>query len=151
MPQPRPSSHPSLSGDPLSALRSLPALRSLQGASLHFVMSLRFCALCERAGRDPLADLAVHFGNVEAAGAVVDLAEGVTRLWPERFGLCRPCCHCLTPDEATLAAMAEHARAADREGFASLLDGFVRTDRHEALFDLSVQAVAALQGAMPAH
>lgn len=135
--------------DRLESLRALPALRSLRGAPLHCVMSLRFCALCEAAGRDPMPDLAVHFGDLEAAAAMVSLGEGVTRCWPEKFSVCRPCCPCLTPDEATLASMIGHAQAGDRQQFAAVLDGFVRAGRHDVLYDLAVRAASAMQGARP--
>ncbi|MCB2051534.1 MAG: hypothetical protein KDE63_08910 [Novosphingobium sp.] len=137
--------------DPFAAVRELPAVRSLHGAPLHFVMSLRFCALCRAARRDPLADLAIHFGNVEAAGAVVALADGVARMWPDSFEVCRPCCPRLTADESTLAQMAHYALAGNRGAFSALLDGFVRARRHDALYDLSTNTVVALQGVMPNH
>lgn len=137
--------------DPLSGLRRLALIRSLRGVPLHCVMSLRFCAMCEAARYDPLADLAVHFGNLEAAGAMLALRDGVTQLWPDKFEVCRPCCPCLTPDEATLVAMVVHALAGDRDGFASVLDGYVRAGRQEWLYDLSVRAAVALHGTAQVH
>jgi hypothetical protein len=56
----------------------------------------------------------------------------------------RPCCLAMTPDEATLSALVRNALAADRAGFASVVDGFVRADRHGALYEATVHAVALL-------
>jgi hypothetical protein len=57
--------------------------------------------------------------------------------------IARPCCHALTPDEHVFAQMAERAGRADRAGFSAVLDGLVRRERHERLFAVTQEAVAA--------
>ena len=52
----------------------------------------------------------------------------------------------LTSRWATLAAMVRHALAGDSEGFADLLDGFVRADRHDGLYHSTRHAAALLSG-----
>lgn len=129
----------------VAALNSVPDIRRQSLVSVHLVMSLRLCALFEQAGREPVAELAQRFGSVTAACAVLHLAGTLVRCWPDRYQAGRPCCRGLTPDEWTLAEMARAAETCDRAGFEAALAGFVRTDRHEPLFDASLRAVAALQ------
>lgn len=123
----------------------LPDLRQQSMAAIHLVMSLRFCAMAEAAGREPLAALSCRLGSVTAARAVLQLTECITRAWPDRFATARPCCTGMTPDEWTAAMMTRAARSGDRAGFSAVLDGFVRADRHEVLFDAAVGAMAAIE------
>jgi hypothetical protein len=129
----------------IAALARPADIRSLPLPALHLVMTLRMCSLIDRAGRDPLAELATRLHSVAAAKAAIDVAEAVTRCWPEPYLASRPCALKLTPDEATIAAMARAALAADRGAFTRAVTGFVRADRHERLFALTVEAVALLQ------
>jgi hypothetical protein len=119
-------------------------LRALGVPALHCVMGTRLYALLRLGGQDPVVELATRLGSVAAAAAICELAEAVGRFWPERYTAGRPCCLKMTPDEQTLAAMARHAIAGDRDGFRATLDGFVRSARHDALFELTVRAVAAV-------
>lgn len=121
-------------------------IRALPLASLHLVMAMRLCAVFERAGRDPVPDLTQRYRSVEAAVAVYRLVRTIIGTWPERFTVNRPCCLAMSPDEATLAALVRSAAAGSRASFDAAVSGFVRSDRHERLFDVTVQAVAALQG-----
>ena len=121
-------------------------LRSLPVEAMHLVMAMRLCALFLAARRDPVAELATRFGSVTVACHVLDLSRAVARCWPEPYGAARPCCLRLSPDEATLAGMAGAALTGDDDGFAAVLDGFVRADRHEHLRLATIQAVAALSG-----
>ncbi|WP_225205566.1 hypothetical protein [Novosphingobium huizhouense] len=119
-------------------------IRALPLGALHLVMAMRLCALFERADRDPVPDLARRYRSVEAACAVHGLVRTIMRTWPEPFMVNRPCCLAMSPDEVTLAAMTRTALAADRAGFAAVLAGFVRADRHDALHEATRHAVATL-------
>lgn len=118
----------------IAALARPMDVRALPLPAVHVVMSLRLCALFERAGREPVSELSTRFGSVTAALAVLELARTVARCWPEAYIAGRPCCMGMTPDEATLAATARAAADADRAGFARTLDGFVPAGLHDALF-----------------
>jgi hypothetical protein len=140
-PTPRANEHAQAT---IAALSRPGDLRALPIVIAELVVATRLAARFERAGRDPLPDLARRYGNIEAATALDALLRLVTRVWPEPFAVARPCCARLTPDEATLAAMARAARCADRAGFADQLAGFVRADRHEPLYRATLHAVALL-------
>jgi hypothetical protein len=120
------------------------AVRALPLVAAELVVATRLAVLFQRAGRDPLPDLARRYGNIEAATALDALLHTLARVWPDLFEVARPCCPRLTPDEATLAAMAGAARRADRAGFADQLAGFIRADRHEMLYQATLHAVALL-------
>ena len=119
-------------------------LRTLRAEAMHLVMAMRLCALFLVARRDPVAELATRFGSVPVACHVLDLSRAIAAFWPERYVASRPCCLRLSPDENTVAAMAGAVLDHDRAGFTRALDGFVRTDRHEALHVATIRAVAAL-------
>jgi hypothetical protein len=55
----------------------------------------------------------------------------------------------MSPDEATVAAMARAATAGDSAAFGDALTGFVSAEHYEHLFEASVRAVAALQSIKP--
>lgn len=119
-------------------------VRGLTLKGLHVTMAMRLCALFDAAGRDPVPDLARRYRSIEAACAVHGLAMTVRQVWPEPFMVNRPCCLAMTPDETTLAALARAAVNGRREAFSDAITGFVRTDRHEALYNATIHAVALI-------
>lgn len=134
----------------VARLARIPDLRVQPLAAAQLVTTMRLRPIFDRAERDPAAELATRLGSVPAALAALALCEQVAAAWPDAFALHRPCCVKLTPDEHTFAQMARAASAGDRAGFAALLDGFVRTSRHDRLFDATVRALAALASVNPA-
>ncbi|MCY1671162.1 hypothetical protein OVA07_09065 [Novosphingobium sp. SL115] len=128
----------------IAALARPQDVRGLNLTGLHIVMAMRLCALFENAGRDPVPDLAQRYRSVEAACAVHGLVATIKQVWPEPFMVNRPCCLSMTPDEATLATLVRAAAGANRPLFADAIDGFVRADRHNALYESTVHAVALI-------
>lgn len=128
----------------IAALEKPADVRALRLPVLHLVMSLRLCALFDRVAREPVGELSTRFGSVAAALAVLELARAVGRAWPEPYAAGRPCCLRMTPDETTLAALGRAALAGDRSAFSDSIAGFVRADRHDALFGAVVRAVSAV-------
>ena len=119
-------------------------VRGLTLTGLHMTMAMRLCALFESAGRDPVPDLARRYHSIEAACAVHGLVQTIKQVWPEPFMVNRPCCLAMTPDEVTLSALVRTALSANRQGFAQVVDGFVRAERHSALYEATIHAVALL-------
>lgn len=128
----------------IAALARLHDVRALSLAAVQTVMAVRLSAVAAAAGLDPVPELARRHRAFEVAFALQDLSHAIARAWPEPFGVNRPCCMRLSPDEVTLAAMVRAAAAADNAAFGRAVDGFVRTDRHPALWDACVRAVALL-------
>lgn len=119
-------------------------VRGLSLKVLHVVMAMRLCAVFENAGRDPVPDLARRYRSVEAACALHGLVRTARQVWPEPIIVNRPCCHAMTHDEVTLAALARTALNARRDAFSAVIFGLVRADRHEALYNATIHAVALL-------
>ena len=119
-------------------------VRGLSIKGLHVTMAMRLCALFEASGRDPVPDLARRYRSIEAACAVHGLVQTIKQVWPEPFMVNRPCCLAMTPDEATLAALARAALAGRRDMFGDVVSGFVRAERHDALYNAAVHAVALI-------
>ena len=146
---------PSIPDQTLHAVRTVvrlaqaPDLRMQSYGAVHLVMTMRLRSIFERAERDPLAELSARLCSVPAAVAALDLGDRITQAWPEEFVIGRPCCVKMTPDEHTLAQMAQRARGGDRPGFAALLDGFIRPSRHDRLYDATVRALAFLPAPPP--
>jgi hypothetical protein len=133
----------------ISRLAQQPDLRAQPFGAVHLIMTMRLRAIFERAERDPIAELSARLCSVPAAIAALELCDQVCAVWPEAFAIHRPCCVKLTPDEHTLALMAHCARGGDRTAFSAVLDGFVRTSRHDNLFDATVRALAMIPASNP--
>ncbi len=128
----------------IDALREQPRRSALGFTGQATLAAFRLLALCSRAGRDPIVELARHFGCLETTRAFLAFADRAGHCWPDRVLVLRPCCIGISPDEQTLVGMAELALAGDREGFGALLHGFIRADRHDGLFAHAAHMAAAL-------
>ena len=128
----------------IERLQRVGQLGELDPVACHVVTAIRLLAINSRMGRDPLPALLQWLISVDAARAFLAFADRLGTCWPERVQVLRPCCGLLSPDEATIAAMASCALAGDRAGFDRQLDGLVRPGRHDDLFDRAVRLVASL-------
>ena len=149
---PQPPSRPAASPLPrlaqavtIARLQQIGQLAPLDPIARAVIGAIRLLAVNSRLGRDPLPDLVQRFVSIEAARAFIAFADRVGTCWPERVQVLRPCCGLLSPDEATIAALVSAAAAGERLAFTRQIEGFVRPDRHDALFDLAVRLVASLQ------
>lgn len=139
------TAHTGYAATTIAALARPPALHALTARAQTVVIAIRLCALAAREKADPLAALALQMGNCEAAFAVHEFVRTVTRTWPERFVVGRACCQRLSPDEATLAMLVQAGAARDRESFNRAIEGFIRPDRYEALWDACTHAVVLMR------
>jgi len=127
----------------IEGLRQRPVTRGMSCDALRMVMGIRLLAICNRAGQDPLLELIQRFGNIEAAKRFIDFADNVGKAWPEPVRVMRPCYPISSPDEFTIAGMADAARSGNRVRFENNLSGFVSPEYYEAMFDRAARAVAA--------
>ncbi|MEM9502000.1 MAG: DNA-directed RNA polymerase subunit beta' [Pseudomonadota bacterium] len=127
----------------IAQLASPPRIEAFGPLAARFVYSLRLIALHDRAGRDPVPELAVRLGSVETAAKALALSQAITSVWPENIQVSRFCCQSLTYDEATLAVLIDAAVQRDRPGFESTVDGLIRPDRIHRLWDGVLALVAA--------
>jgi hypothetical protein len=139
------TAHTGYAAATIAALACPPALHVQTFRAQAAVIAIRICALAARGNADPLATLALHLQNCEAAFALHEFVRTVTRTWPERFVVGRACCQRLSPDEATLAALVQAAATRDRKSFNRAIEGFIRPDRHETLWDACTHAVVLMR------
>jgi hypothetical protein len=127
---------PSTAASHLVARLAQPRRMTDQGPiAARFVHSLRLIALYDRAGHDPVPELANRLGSVAVAAKSLILAQTVAAIWPETIHLARFCCPLLTHDEATIGALINHACACDRSGFEAQIEGLIRPERAHRLWE----------------
>lgn len=141
MPDHRPAS--SSSQTIIAQLAQPRRVQSLGPIAARFIYSLRLIALHDRARRDPIPELAMRLASVESAAKSLALAQTITHVWPENVTVSRFCCCALTHDEATIGTLIDAATARDRTAFDGTVQGFVRPMRIDALWDASVDLIAA--------
>lgn len=119
------------------------AVSTLGPMAARFVHSLRLIALHQRAGRDPVPELAARLGSFDVAAKSLALAQTVAATWPENVHVSRFCCQRLTHDEATIGALIDRAWERDRAGFDAQIDDLVRPARVQRLWDAVLALVVA--------
>lgn len=124
----------------LAEPRALCALGPLAGRFIH---SLRLVALHERVKRDPVPELTARLGGVEIAAKALALSQAITASWPENIHVSRFCCQRLTHDEATIGAMIDAVCQRDRPTFDQQVEGLIRRERSDRLWEAALDLVAA--------
>ena len=127
----------------IAALAAPPRVERLGAIAGRFVHALRLIALHERAGRDPVPELANRLGSVDVAAKALILAHAISATWPENIHVSRFCCRLLSHDEATIGAFVDAAAEGDRRGFEAALEGLVRADRAHRLWESALALAAA--------
>jgi hypothetical protein len=127
----------------IAALAAPPRIERLGPVAGRFIHALRLIALYERAGRDPVPELAVKLGGVEIAAKALMLAHTISAVWPENIHVSRFCCRLLSHDEATIGAFVDAASQGDRVGFEAAITGLIRQDRAPRLWEAALALAAA--------
>jgi hypothetical protein len=134
---------PSAARNIIARLAAPPRVEALGPIGGRFVHALRLIALHERAGRDPVPELAVRLGGVEIAAKALMLAHTVAASWPENIHVSRFCCRLLSHDETTIGLFVDAAANGDRLGFEGALSGLIRADRMPRLWEAALALAAA--------
>lgn len=136
----------------LSALFAFRDLRTFSLATMHLIMATRPCIVFGQSGRDPLPDLAVRLRSMDAARRVVHLVDALQQDWPEHFLVNRPCCMALTPDEALMGDLAQHALQGDENSASDTLRDVMPNECARSLFRQVAATLAAIRCAqLQAH
>ncbi len=123
----------------IEQLARTPQLLEFGPEIARIILSIRLQALYARQCEDPLPDLAVRLESVSLAGMVLEFTSCVERFWPEPVCVGRMGCQFLSHDEATLAGIFSSAREADKRQFVQHVEGLVRMDRQDVLWDRAVR------------
>lgn len=140
---PRPDAPSAAARAAIANLAEPPRMRALHPVAGRFVYALRLIALHERARTDPVPELAQRLGQITIAIKTLQLLDAVTQAWPETVHVRRFCCGCLSHDELTLGRMIEAAWRGDQKEFIRQIDGLVRPDRTERIWNAAVDLVMA--------
>jgi hypothetical protein len=127
----------------IAALAVPPRIEALGPIAARFIHALRLIAVHDRAGRDPVPELAARLGSVEVAAKALILAQIIAAHWPENIAVSRFCCRLLSHDEATIGAFVDAAARGDRPGFEAALDGLIRTERAHRLWEGALALASA--------
>ncbi|MGB3711099.1 MAG: DNA-directed RNA polymerase subunit beta' [Erythrobacter sp.] len=120
-----------------------PRIEDVSPIAARFVFSLRLIALHDRARRDPVPELAARLGSVDVAAKALALGQAVSAIWPENVHVSRFCCSLLSHDELTVATLIDSASCRDRPGFEAAIEGLIRPDRIQRLWEPVLALVAA--------
>jgi hypothetical protein len=140
MPQHRPTT---AARETIAALAAPPRIERLGPIAGRFIHALRMIALYERAGRDPVPELATKFGGVEVAAKALMLAHTIAAVWPENIHVSRCCCRLLSHDEATIGAFVDAAACGDRGAFEAAITGLIRETHAPRLWEGALALAAA--------
>ena len=124
-------------------LGETPRIDALHPCAARFVYSLRLIALHERVGRDPVPELAVRLGSVETAARSLQLSQAISATWPENVHVFRFCCSFMSHDEATIGAMVEAGATCSRDQFERAIEGLIRPDRMQRLWEAVLGLVSS--------
>jgi hypothetical protein len=127
----------------IAALAVPPRIEVLGPIAARFIHALRLIAAHDRAGRDPVPELAARLGSVEVAAKALILAQTIAAHWPENIHVSRFCCRLMSHDEATIGAFVDAAARGDRPGFEAALDGLIRAERAHRLWEGALALASA--------
>lgn len=127
----------------IARLAQPPRMADLEPIAARFVYALRLIAAHDRLARDPVPELATRLGSVECAAKALALAQVVKMTWPEDIHVSRFCCGLLSHDEMTIATALNAASNRDRTKFEATVEGLIRPDRVDRLWDSVLGLVAA--------
>lgn len=127
----------------IAALAVPPRMERLGPIAARFIHALRLIAVHDRAGRDPVPELAARLGSVEVAAKALILAQTIAAHWPENITVSRFCCRLLSHDEATIGGFVDAAARGDRPGFEAALDGLIRPERAHRLWEGALALASA--------
>jgi hypothetical protein len=127
----------------IAALAAPPRVERLGPIAGRFIHALRLIAVHDRAGHDPVPELANRLGSVEIAAKALILAQAIAASWPENIAVSRYCCRLLSHDEATIGAFVDAAASGDRRAFEAALDGLIRADRTHRLWESALALASA--------
>lgn len=103
------------------------------------VVSLRIAVFAHKSGEDPAPHVAARLGSLALSNQLSLVVEAMGAAWPEPFGVSRPCCGRLSPDEAMFVAMVRSAMRGNRAEFDRLTCEMLGEDPRTLIYNLMWQ------------
>lgn len=109
-------------------------LMEMDSRDARLILAARSCLILRRARQDPLPRLREYLLSNVVALRFAMLMDVVQQIWPEPFGIHRPCCPNASLDEALLGQAVQYATDDQRPAFDRLLHEMLGSEARDLLF-----------------
>jgi len=116
----------------------------------NLVVAMRIAIFAHKSGVDPAAHVATRLGSVMLSNQLSLIVEAMGQVWPEPFGVSRPCCGRMSPDEALFVSMLRAAIRGNRAAFDRQTQEMLAEDARTLIYNLMWQ-IGRLSGAEAHH
>lgn len=112
------------------------------------VVAMRIAVFAHKSGDDPAPHVAARLGSAALSNQLSLVVEAMGQVWPEPFGVSRPCCGRLSPDEALFVGMVRSAMRGNRAAFDRQTCEMLGEDPRTLIYNLMWQLgkLSRLQG-----
>jgi hypothetical protein len=111
-----------------------PSLMEMDSRDARLILATRSCLILRSARQDPMARLREYLLSDVVATRFALLMDVVQQIWPEPFGIHRPCCPNASLDEALLSKSVQLAIFEQRPTFDALLHEMLNSDARDLLY-----------------
>ncbi len=115
-------------------LMKSPSLMEMDSRDARLILAARSCLILRRARQDPMPRLREYLLSGAVARRFSLLMDVVQQIWPEPFGIHRPCCPNASLDEALLSNAVHLATFDQRPTFDVLLQEMLGSDARDLLY-----------------
>lgn len=115
------------------------ALAAASPFETKLVIALRLAVVAHKSGTDPAPHIASRLGCLRITHQFSLVVEAMGQAWPEPFGVSRPCCAGLSPDEALFTGLMRAARRGNRAAFDRLSCEMLGEDARTLIYNLMWQ------------
>lgn len=109
-------------------------LMEVDSRDARLILAARSCLILRRARQDPMPRLREYLLSDVVARRFALLMDVVQQIWPEPFGIHRPCCPNASLDEALLSKAVHLATFDQRPTFDILLHEMLGSDARDLLY-----------------
>lgn len=109
-------------------------LMEIDSRDARLILAARSCLILRRARQDPLPRLREYLLSHVVAMRFAMLMDVVQQIWPEPFGIHRPCCPNASLDEALLSRAVHLAAFDQRPAFDALLYEMLGSEARDLLY-----------------
>jgi hypothetical protein len=109
-------------------------LMEMDSRDARLILAARSCLILRRARQDPMPRLREYLLSQVVAMRFALLMDAVQQIWPEPFGIHRPCCPNASLDEALLSRAVHLAVFDQRPAFDTLLHEMFSSEARDLLY-----------------
>lgn len=109
-------------------------LMEMDSRTARLILAARSCLILRNAKQDPLPRIREYLRSAAVATRFALLMDVVQQIWPDPFGIHRPCCPNASLDEALLGKAVDLAIFDQRPAFDLLLHEMLGTDARDVFF-----------------